>query len=130
MNMEDIKDIHAIRIFVDDFYSRVRKEALLGPIFERVIKDNWTLHLEKMYAFWNAVLFGEAGFRGNPVAKHAPLALDERHYDRWLELFNETIDQHFEGCVATDAKNRAVLMANMFLSRLQNTTASIDKIIV
>lgn len=128
--MEDIKDIQSIRIFVDEFYSRVRKDALLGPVFEKAVKDNWTLHLEKMYAFWNAALFGVAGFRGNPFAKHAPLAIEQSHFDRWLELFNETVDQHFNGNVATDAKNRAGLMANMFLSRLQNMTGSGDRIIV
>lgn len=128
--MEDIKDIQSIRIFVDEFYSQVRKDALLGPVFENAIKDNWTLHLEKMYAFWNAALFGVAGFRGNPFAKHAPLAIEQPHFDRWLELFNETIDRHFKGFVATDAKNRAILMANIFLSRLQNMTGRSDKIIV
>ncbi|MCO5948610.1 group III truncated hemoglobin [Mucilaginibacter sp. RT5R15] len=102
----------------------------MGPVFEKAVKDNWTLHLEKMYAFWNAALFGVAGFRGNPFAKHAPLAIEQKHFDRWLELFNETIDQHFKGAVATDAKNRAGLMANMFLIRLQKMTGSIDKIIV
>lgn len=130
MNKEDIKDIQSIRIFVDEFYSQVRQDAMLGPIFEKTVKDNWTLHLEKMYAFWNAALFGVAGFRGNPFAKHAPLAIDEKHFDRWLELFNQTIDQHFKGVVATDAKNRAGLMAHMFLSRLQNMTGSSNKIIV
>ena len=128
--MEDIKDIQSIRIFVDEFYSLVRQDAILGPIFEKAVKDNWTLHLEKMYTFWNAALFGVAGFRGNPFAKHAPLAIDEKHFDRWLELFNETIDQHFKGHVATDAKNRAALMATMFLSRLQNITGSTNKVIV
>lgn len=128
--MEDIKDIQSIRIFVDEFYRLVRKDALLGPVFENAIKDNWTLHLEKMYTFWNAALFGVAGFRGNPVAKHAPLLIEQQHFDRWLELFNETIDRYFTGCIATDAKNRAILMARMFLSRLQNMTGSIDKIIV
>jgi len=128
--MEDIKDIQSIRIFVDEFYNRVRRDPLLGPVFEKAVKDNWTLHLEKMYAFWNAALFGVAGFRGNPFAKHAPLSIEQLHFDRWLEIFNETIDQHFNGDVATDAKTRAGLMANMFLSRLQNMTGRSDRIIV
>ncbi len=128
--MEDIKDIQSIRIFVDEFYSQVRQDALLGPVFEKAVKDNWTLHLEKIYAFWNAALFGVAGFRGNPFAKHAPLAIEQSHFDRWLELFNETIDQHFKGFVAPDAKNRAGLMANTFLSRLQNMTGNSNNIIV
>lgn len=83
-----------------------------------------------MYAFWNAALFGVAGFRGNPFAKHAPLAINEKHFDRWLELFNGTIDQHFKGVCSNRCENPAGLMAHMFLSRLQNMTGSGDKIIV
>jgi len=72
-----------------------------------------------MYAFWNTVLFGVSGYKGNPFSKHAPLQIEQAHFDRWLKLFNETINKHFEGPVAQDACKRAGLMAEMFLSRLR-----------
>ncbi|GAB2977471.1 hypothetical protein GCM10027049_10760 [Mucilaginibacter puniceus] len=95
MNKKDIKDIMSIRLFVDDFYGKVRQDAVLGPIFDEAIQDNWGPHLEKMYAFWNAALFGVPGFRENPFAKHAPLKIGPVHFDRWLELFSKTIDENF-----------------------------------
>jgi hemoglobin len=127
--MKTIENIADIRVFVDEFYEKVQRDSLLGPVFAEKISD-WQPHLDKMYAFWNAALFGIPGFRGNPFAKHAPLQIGAEHFDRWLELFNETIDAHFEGEVAGDAKNRAVLMAGMFLSRLQNMPGGADKVIV
>ncbi|MFI5159793.1 MAG: group III truncated hemoglobin [Sphingobacteriales bacterium] len=126
---KEIEDIEDIKVFVDDFYTRVRGDELIGPIFMEEIAD-WRPHLDKMYAFWNAALFGVAGFRGNPFAKHAPLKIDRPHFERWLELFCATIDECFEGFIADDAKKRAELMANMFLYRLQQMNGNSDLVIV
>jgi len=125
----DIKGLNDIVLFVDMFYSKVQRDELIGPIFNNVIKD-WQPHLEKMYMFWNAALFGVPGFQGNPFAKHAPLPIEGKHFERWILLFNETIDEHFEGEMATDAKKRAGLMAAMFLNRLENMKGGSDKVIV
>lgn len=127
----DISGLDDIIVFVDAFYGRVQQDDLIGPIFNNVIKD-WTPHLEKMYKFWNAALFSVPGFQGNPFAKHAPLPINAQHFDRWLMLFNQTIDDNFEGQKAKDAKKRAGLMAGVFLSRLQglNGAADIDRVIV
>jgi hemoglobin len=118
--MKDIENIADIRVVVDEFYERVRNDELIGPVFLEKV-DDWPHHLEKLYAFWNAALFGVPGFKGNPFARHAPLKIGPEHFTRWLDLFNETIDRYFEGEMATDAKNRAQLMAYMFLNRLQKT---------
>jgi hemoglobin len=115
--MKDITGLEDIQLFVDGFYSKVREDKLIGPVFAGVITD-WQLHLEKMYAFWNAVLFGEPGFKGNPFAKHVPLPIVTEHFGRWLELFAETIDENFEGPMAVETKQRAGLMATMFMSKL------------
>ena len=127
--MKDIEDITDIRLFVDDFYAKVRVDDLIGPIFMKVIHD-WQPHLDKMYAFWNAVLFGVAGFKGNPFVKHAPLDIWRDHFNRWLMLFAETIDTHFAGPVADDAKNRAGIMAEMFLARLGQLGGNVNRVVM
>lgn len=126
---KEIEGIEDIKVFVNDFYTRVRDDELIGPVFMEKIAD-WQPHLDKMYAFWNAALFGVPGFRGNPFAKHAPLKIDRPHFDRWLELFYATIDERFEGFIADDAKKRAELMANMFLYRLQQLDGNSNNVIV
>lgn len=115
--MKELENLDDIKLFVDEFYSKVRADGLIGPIFTSVITD-WQPHLDKMYAFWNAALFGVAGFKGNPFAKHAPLPISQEHFDRWLELFAETIDANFSGAMAGDTKQKAGLMAAMFVSKL------------
>jgi len=115
--MKDITGLPDIKTFVDDFYAKVRKDDFIGPIFMNTIED-WTPHLDKMYGFWNAALFNVPGFKGNPFAKHTPLKIEPAHFDRWLLLFNQTIDANFKGSMANVTKNRAQLMATMFMKRL------------
>ena len=122
-NLEDIK------LFVDSFYNKVQADDLIGPVFNTVI-DDWGPHLEKMYAFWNAALFGVPGFKGNPFARHAPLGLERPHFTRWLELFNETIDTYFEGDMAEDTKRRADVMATLFISKIESMRGGAERVIV
>jgi len=125
----DITKLDDIILFVGAFYEKVGQDELIGPIFNEVISD-WEPHLERMYAFWNAVLFGVAGFRGNPFARHAPLAIEEAHFNRWLELFNQTIDHHFSGEMAALTKVKAKLMADLFLSKLKSMKGHPNRVII
>lgn len=125
----DITNLDDIILFVDSFYSKVKTDDLIGPVFTNTILD-WQPHLEKMYQFWNAALFGIAGYKGNAFAKHAPLPIKAQHFDRWLILFTQTIDENFEGITAKDAKNRASIMATLFLSKLDYMRSGTHKIIV
>lgn len=118
--MEDIKNKDDIRSFVDGFYDKVRQDAFLGPVFLGVITGDWQPHLDKMYAFWDGILFGVPGFSGNPFARHAPLSITQEHFDQWLVLFTETIDTSFSGIKAEEAKMRAQLIAKIFVSRLDD----------
>ena len=78
-----------IEALIRAFYDRVRQDALLAPIFESRIAD-WEPHLDKMFAFWSSLTLQTGRYHGQPMAKHMPLAVDARHFDRWLALFEET----------------------------------------
>lgn len=117
MEIKDIETIEDIKCLVNSFYSRVREDAMLSIIFNDRIKDRWPEHLEKMYRFWQTVLLEEHTYFGAPFPPHATLDIDMRHYERWLELFHETIDQLFIGSKAQEAKWRGRKMAQVFLSR-------------
>jgi len=118
--MNDIVDKDDVKIFVDAFYSRVQIDELIGPVFNAKIPDgNWTPHLERMYSFWNTVLFAQRDYSGNPFSKHASLPIQKPHFERWIQLFIKTIDEHFEGEKAEDAKMRATKMGILFNSKLE-----------
>lgn len=114
----DINGIDDIKILVDEFYGKVAQDDLLAPIFNFRLSTYWQPHLEKMYTFWDAALFGVKGYMGNPFSKHATLEIEETHFERWLGLFNDTVDLNFEGPVANEAKRKALAMADMFRSKI------------
>ncbi len=124
---KDIETLADIKIMVDDFYGSIREDDLLKDIFNNRIQDRWPAHLEKMYSFWQTVLLdGERTYYGAPFLPHANLPVAALHFERWVTLFNATVDRHFKGPKAERAKWQGERMAEMFLSKinyLQNSNA-------
>lgn len=117
--MRDIANLADIQTFVDGFYGKVRNNALLAPVFaSRIADEAWPAHLQRMYAFWNAILFAERGFNGNPMQKHLQLPIGAPHFSQWLSLFGQTIDEHFSGPKAEEAKERAASIAQIMQSKI------------
>ncbi len=120
--MKDIESEAGIRMLVDRFYEKVQKDERLGPVFNARIK-NWDEHLPRMYRFWASLLFGTPGYRGNPFEKHLGLAIDKKHFDRWLQLFESTLDENFKGKKAEEARQRARSIASIFMYKLSRFDA-------
>lgn len=122
----EILDIDDIKHLVDSFYAKVQQDELLADIFNNVIQDHWPKHLEKMYSFWQTVLLEEHTYYGAPFMPHANLPVNKQHFDRWLELFFETLDELFTGEKAEEARWRANKMAEMFqfkIAQYQHTNS-------
>ena len=113
--MKDILDRNDIVQLVDSFYARVTTDDFLKHVFDHV---DWPNHLPTMYNFWASMLLGDQSYQGNPLQKHIHLAIDSSHFSRWLELFTQTVDEHFEGIKAAEAKGRARNIAGMFQYKL------------
>lgn len=111
---KEISELTDIKNLVDAFYAKVRADTLLGPIFNTRIKDHWDGHLATMYRFWQTVLLGEHTYFGSPFPPHTSLGLQSRHFERWKQLFNGTVDERFVGKKAEEAKSRAEKMAVIF----------------
>lgn len=117
---KDIETLEDIQLMVNRFYEVVRKDELIGPIFDNIIQDRWPMHLEKMYRFWQTILLDERTYQGTPFAPHAVMPLELPHFERWLDLFQTTLTEHYEGIKANEALWRAEKMAEMFLIKLEH----------
>lgn len=111
---KEIITLDDIKVLVDNFYAKVRSDEVLKDIFNNVIQDRWPEHLEKMYRFWQTVLLGDHTYHGTPFPPHAKLPVDWVHFERWLKLFYETVDEQFSGEKAIRAKWQGERMAEMF----------------
>jgi len=111
----DITNEEDVTTLVHTFYAKVRADELLGPIFEPIIKDNWAPHLLRMVDFWSTILLYTRKYKDDPMPKHMKLPVEQRHFDRWLQLFNETLDALFAGEVTENAKLRAASIARIMM---------------
>lgn len=110
-------DEQFISDFVESFYTRIRADALLGPIFAERIED-WDWHLGRMKRFWRSILHNSGEFSGNPMAKHLAIpGLEEGHFAHWLELFYETLRELERDSAATRLVGmRARMIADSLLT--------------
>jgi len=101
------------------FYAKARYDPALAHFFTHV---DWAHHTPRLEAFWNMLLFGDRTYQGDPMAPH--LALHQRlpmeaaHFQRWVELFISTVDEHFAGPKAEEAKQRAGSIAGVMLHKV------------
>jgi hemoglobin len=114
--MNDISSKDDITKLVLTFYEKVKKDDELSPFFKDL---DFEVHMPKMIQFWSFALLNEPGYTTNVVEKHLHMPLKEVHFERWLNLFNETIDEHFSGEIANQAKQRAQLIGWTIKSKIQ-----------
>lgn len=118
--MQDILTIDDVKLLVDRFYDKIKVDALIGPIFNERIRDEWPAHLEKMYTFWQTVLLEEHTYFGSPFPPHARLPVSHEHFMIWMDLFTKTVDEYFGGEKAEEAKWRAGKMAELFKIKIEH----------
>ena len=118
-SLPDITSEADVKLLVDTFYAKVNHDALLDPIFNGFAHFDLPQHLPKMYAFWSGLLLGTARYQGRPFPKHVPLPIDSTHFQRWVVLFQATVNELFAGPVADEAKLRGQAIAQVFEVRLQ-----------
>ena len=114
----DIQTEEDIKLMVDTFYDKVNADSILSPVFNEFAKVDWDSHLPRMYSFWNKMLFAKGDFEGNPFQKHIPLPVTPEHFERWISIFTQNIDEHFIGDMAEEVKLRAKSIAYAFKSKL------------
>ncbi len=124
--MEQITDVETrkdIELLVDTFYNRVKQDDAIGHIFHKIIGEDWSHHLPVMYMFWETVLLQKPGYTGNPIGKHIDVdrrvTLNDEHYERWLTLWHQTVNDLFAGPVAEEAKKRAGLMIDLIRMKVE-----------
>lgn len=108
---EDVSE-EALGQLVQHFYARVRKDPLIGPLFNRAIED-WPEHLEKLQAFWSSVMLTSGRYKGRPLPAHAKHgdAINDESFARWLSLWHQTTGDLFTPKIAETLQNKAAQIA-------------------
>jgi len=99
-----------IGALVDRFYAKVRRDELIGPLFNAAI-ENWDEHLVTLRAFWSSVMLTSGRYKGNPMAAHLRHEIRAEFFDRWLALWAETADEVFAPETAGQFRLKAARIA-------------------
>lgn len=129
---KDIENREDIKLLIDNFYDKVKVDPLISFIFNDITKVNWEKHLPVMYDFWENALFYTGGYTGNPMEIHTRLnrvvPLTAEHFQQWIHLFTNTVDELYTGEKAQLAKHRAISIATLIRLNILKKNDGIDKI--
>jgi hemoglobin len=97
---------------VHAFYTRIRHDEELGPIFTQAVGHRWDEHLATMEDFWSSVALGTGRYGGKPHLVHRTLGLTPAHFERWLSLFVATAGETCSADAAAFFVDRAHRIAD------------------
>lgn len=112
-----------IRRVIDDFYTRIQSDPLLKVPFQSV--HDWPEHIDRLTHFW-WIRFGGRPYlftHYNPVAKHFHAGFNEEFLSRWLELFDQTLQEHLTDRqrglwkIVSERMGRSLTMKNELFKR-------------
>ena len=109
------------------FYARALTDPVIGWLFTDVAHLDLDAHLPRIASFWETILLGTRSYSGGAFAPHAALharaPLRAGHFERWLWLWGQTVDELFAGERAALAKEHAARVAAAFAARLAQPDA-------
>lgn len=124
--MNDIKERKDIELLIAEFYQKAMADELIGHFFNEVVELNLETHLPKICDFWETTLLQNHVYKGNPIVPHLDLhrksPMKKEHFDKWVDLFVETINQHFDGPTAELARQRAMSIATVMQVKIHQTS--------
>jgi hemoglobin len=120
---KDIKNREDIILLINLFYEKVKSDKLISHFFTGA-KVNWEKHLPVMYDFWENILFFTGAYTGQPMLVHQHLhqstPLNLEHFKQWNTLFNESVDELFEGSEAENIKQKALSISTVMQIKILN----------
>ena len=124
--MKDIESRKDVEDLVNEFYTKVLKDDKIGYFFNEIAHIDWKKHFPIMYNFWETILFDTMKYKGNPMTKHIVLSKKEpmtsEHFERWLLLWNQTVNENFKGERASEAIKRAKMIADLMKYKTANSS--------
>ena len=120
---KDISNRKDIEILIRLFYEKVILDPVIGFIFTETVSINWEKHIPLIADFWESILLDNPVYKNNAMEMHYDLnkkmPLEKIHFDSWLSLFNQVIDELHEGKIATMAKKRAQSIAAVMQFKME-----------
>lgn len=119
----DIENKNDIETLINRFYNLLLSDDLVSHFFKEHMKLTLKKHLPIMYSFWEATLLNEGNYKGNPMMKHIELSrkspIKKEHFDRWIKIWEETVNELFLGVNADLAIQKAKSIRSLMQFKIE-----------
>jgi hemoglobin len=113
--MKDIETYDDCLVMIRKFYDKLLVDEQISHFFIHLDLDE---HIPNVADFWAFILIDKPGYSNNMMTAHSKLSLSENDFQRWLELFHQTINEQFKGEKANLAIERSKLIAWTMKSKM------------
>jgi hemoglobin len=118
-DLDSRADIHDL---VVGFYREIVFDDVLAPVFTEVAEVDWSAHIPRLIDYWCRVLLGHPGYDGAILTAHRHVhdlePFRPEHFEVWYRLWVDSIDSHWSGPIADEAKAHAARIASVLAHQL------------
>ena len=129
--MNDITNREDLTQLMESFYHKALQDDVIGHFFNEVAPLQMETHIPLIVDFWETIVFDKAKYSGNVLNVHEHLhqlsAFKEEHFNRWVALFKETVNELFFGEKAEMIKQRGESIATVMKIKLVHSGVEISK---
>ena len=126
--MRDINSREDILLIMRRFYTKLLEDNTINFFFTEVteVEQHLEEHFEILATFWEQSLFLKGGYHNNMFAIHKNIhekrPFTKKHFDIWLNHFNNAIDLYCLGETAEQMKTQALNMATVMQIKFSNSS--------
>ena len=129
IDKKDIATREDLLQLLHEFYGHALHDEVIGHFFTQVIHLDLEKHIPVIADFWETILLNGTNYKKNAIIPHIHInqlsPMEEKHFQRWLWIFNQTVDRLFEGETAEKAKQRALSIATVMRIKILNSGINI-----
>lgn len=122
--MRDIETKEDLAFLMEAFYTKMLTDEVVGYIFTDVAQLDLKSHLPSLTNFWENMLLNGNGYKKDVMNIHLQLYQKEKlkpeHFERWLQLLSETVNERFLGETANKMLKNAGNIAKMMQIKIKN----------
>lgn len=97
-----IVDTSDIEILIDTFYAKVLRHPELSYFFSESV-GNWAVHKQHFIRYWSAQILFTDSYQGTPLHRHIEVdqhferSFTRAHFEEWVRLWEESVNELFIG---------------------------------
>lgn len=112
-----------VDFLVTAFYEKAIIDPEISKYFTEIVTQHFELHKIRICDFWDDLIFHGNKYRGNPMLVHLKLHANKNltptAFSIWLNLWEQTVKEYFEGPNAEKAITKAKQIGGLMKMKIE-----------